>query len=38
MKWLAVVLMLGGVGINQSLFFASMVGMLWESGTFSRHR
>lgn len=38
MRWLAVVLMLDGVGINQSLFFASMVEMLWESGTFSRHR
>lgn len=33
MKWLAIALMLCGVGINQSFFFASVAEMLWESGT-----
>ncbi len=35
MRWLAIALMLCGVGINQSFYFASMVEMLWEAGTLS---
>jgi hypothetical protein len=33
MRWLAIVLMLCGVGINQSFFLASVVEMIWETGT-----
>ncbi len=35
MRWLAIALMLCGVGINQSFFFASMIEMLWEEGLLS---